>query len=50
MAGAAKRAIRDAMPEEIELDPSEMDELDKLAEETRRCGISWDDLKSELGL
>ncbi|MGV8174536.1 MAG: hypothetical protein ACP5OU_02405 [Methanothrix sp.] len=35
---------------EIELDPSEMKALDKIAEETCRHGISWDELKAELGL
>lgn len=51
MAGATKEAvIQDATIEEIELDASEMKELDDLAEETRKCGISWEDLKAELGL
>jgi len=51
MAGATKKAvIEDATIEEIELDASEMKELDDLAEETRKCGISWEDLKAELGL
>lgn len=51
MAGANKEAvIQDATIEEIELDASEMKELDDLAEETRKCGISWEDLKAELGL
>jgi len=51
MAGAKeKAAIQDASIEEIELDPTEAKELDELAIETRKCGISWDDLKSELGL
>lgn len=36
--------------EEIELDASEIEELDRLAEETRECGIPWEDLKAELGL
>jgi hypothetical protein len=51
MAGTTKKAIiqEDAI-EEIELDPSEIKELDRLAEETRKCGISWEDLKAELGL
>ncbi len=35
---------------EIELDPSEMKALDKIAEEARRHGISWNELKAELGL
>ena len=51
MAGATKEAvIQDVTIEEIELDASEMKELDDLAEETRKCGISWEDLKAELGL
>jgi|WetSurMetagenome_2_1015567.scaffolds.fasta_scaffold06681_5 hypothetical protein len=36
--------------EEIELEDPEIDELDRIAEETRKCGISWEDLKAELGL
>lgn len=35
---------------EIELDPSEMKALDNIAEETRRHGISWNELKAEFGL
>jgi glycerol dehydrogenase-like iron-containing ADH family enzyme len=35
---------------EIELDPSEMKALDKIAEEICRHGISWNELKAELGL
>ncbi len=51
MAGTKEKAvIQKATIEEIELDASETKELDKLAEETRKCGISWDDLKAELGL
>jgi hypothetical protein len=51
MAGEAKNAaIQEAAIEEIEMDASEMMELDKLAEDTRKCGISWEDLKAELGL
>lgn len=51
MAGATKKAvIQDATIEEIELDAAEMKELDQLAKETRTCGISWEDLKAELGL
>ena len=51
MAGAKEKAvIQEAPIEEIELDASETKELDQLAEETRKCGISWDDLKAELGL
>ena len=50
MAGAIKEVVlRDATIEEIELDDSEMKELDELAEETRKCGVTWNDLiKSEL--
>jgi hypothetical protein len=40
----------DASIEEIEFDAAETEELDRLAERTRKCGISWEDLKSELGL
>ena len=51
MAGATKKAtLQDAAIEEIELEACEAEELDKLAEETRKCGISWEDLKAELGL
>jgi hypothetical protein len=51
MASATKKAIiQDVAIEEIELDASEMKELDKIAEETRRRGISWEELKAELGL
>jgi hypothetical protein len=51
MAIATRKAIiQDAVIEEIELDPSEMMELDKIAEETRRRGVSWEELKAELGL
>jgi hypothetical protein len=51
MAGAKEKAvIQEAPIEEIELDASETKELDQLAEETRTCGISWDDLKAEIGL
>jgi len=51
MAGAIEKAvIQDATIEEIQLDPVEMEELDGLAEETRKCGISWEDIKAELGL
>jgi hypothetical protein len=51
MAGAEeKAAIQETTVEEIELDASETRELDKLAEETRKCGIAWEDLKAELGL
>ena len=42
--------IQDVAIEEIELDPSEMQALAKIAEETRRHGISWEELKAELGL
>jgi len=51
MAGAKESvAIQDAAIEEMELDPAEVEELDRLAAETRACGISWEDLKAELGL
>jgi hypothetical protein len=51
MAGAKERAaIQESMIEEIELDASEIKEFDQLAEETRKRGISWEDLKAELGL
>jgi hypothetical protein len=51
MAGATENAvISDDTIEEIELDPAEMEELDRLAEETLKCGIAWEDLKKELGL
>jgi hypothetical protein len=51
MAGAKDKAVIKKSPiEEIELDASEIKELDKLAAETRKCGINWDDLKAELGL
>ena len=43
-------ALQDAPIEEIEFDAAETEELDKLAEETRKGGISWEDLKAELGL
>ncbi len=42
MAGATKKAIyEDTTIEEIELDSSELEELDKLAEETPKCGIAF---------
>ena len=51
MAGAKEKTVIQKAPiEEIELDASEMKELDKLAADTRKCGINWDDLKAELGL
>ena len=51
MAGAKEKAvIQESTIEEIELGVSEIRELDQLAEETRKCGISWEDLKAELGL
>ena len=50
MAGATKETVQDVAIEEIELDVSEMKELDELAEETCKCGITWNDLKAELGL
>jgi diketogulonate reductase-like aldo/keto reductase len=51
MAGVTnKAAVQAAAIEEIELDDSEMKELCELAEETRKHGIKWEDLKAELGL
>jgi len=51
MVGAKEKAvIQESTIEEIELEISEIRELDQLAEETRKCGISWEDLKAELGL
>jgi hypothetical protein len=51
MAGAKENAvIQESTIEEIESDASEIKELDRLAEETRKCGISWEELKAELGL
>jgi hypothetical protein len=51
MAGAKEKAvIQESAIEEIGLDASEIKELDRLAEDTRKCGISWEDLKAELGL
>ena len=45
-----KPALQDAPIEEMGFDAAETEELDKLAEETRKWGISWEDLKAELGL
>ena len=45
-----KPALQDAAIEEMKFDAAETEELDKLAEETRKYGISWEDLKPELGL
>ncbi len=45
MAGATEKTVK-----EIELDAAETEELDQLAEDTRKCGISWKDLKAELRL
>ena len=51
MAGSKEKAIvQDATIEEIELTSSEMEDLNKLAKEIRKCGISWEDLKAEFGL
>ena len=51
MAGVKEKAvIQESTIEEIELEVPEIRELDQLAEETRKCGISWEDLKAELGL
>lgn len=38
-------ALQDALIEEIEFDAAETMELYKLAEETRKCGISGEDLR-----
>ena len=48
MAGVTK--IQNVTIDEIEQEACEIEELDRLAEETRKCGISWEDLKAELGL
>jgi len=48
MAGVTK--IQDVIIDEVELEACELEELDRLAAETRKCGISWEDLKAELGL
>ena len=45
-----KAALQDAPIEEIEFDAAETEELDKLAEETRKCGISLEDLQGRIGL
>ena len=45
-----KAALQDAPIEEMEFDAADTEELDKLADETRKCGIPWEDLKAELGL
>lgn len=45
-----KTVIKEAGFEEMELEEFEMIKLDQLAEETRKCGISWEDLKAELGM
>lgn len=51
MAGAEKKVVvQDATIEEIELSSSQTRVLDKLANETRKCGIAWEYLKAELGL
>ncbi|HNY34855.1 MAG TPA: hypothetical protein PKK68_09390 [Methanothrix soehngenii] len=51
MAGAKENAvIQEAATEEMDLEEFEIIELDQLAEETRKCGISWEDLKAELGI
>jgi hypothetical protein len=49
-AKVAKKPKAEESVEEIELGNSEMEELDQLAEDTRKDGISWQDLKAELGL
>lgn len=45
-----KAALQDSPIEEMEFDAAETKELDRLAEETRKDGISWEDLKAELRL
>ena len=45
-----KAALQDAPIEEMGFDAAETKGMDKLAEETRKGGISWEDLKAELGL
>ena len=51
MSGATKKApIQEITVDEIELDASEIKELDRLAEETRKRGISLEEVKAELGL
>ena len=51
MAGAKEKSvIQETIIEGIELSASETKELDRLAEETRKHGVSWEDLKTELGL
>lgn len=51
MAGAVEKPVScKAIIEEIELNAAEMEELDQLAEDTRKCGLSWKDLKAELNL
>jgi hypothetical protein len=45
-----KTVISEAVIEELELEDSEIIELDQLAEDTRKCGIHWGDLKAELDL
>jgi len=51
MAGEAKNAaIQETAIDEIELDSSEITELNKMAEETRKCATSWEDLTAEIAL
>ena len=38
-------ALQDAPIEEIEFDAAETEELDRMAERTRKSGISWEDLR-----
>ena len=45
-----KAALQDAPIEEMEFDSAETVELESLAERTLKGGISWEDLKAELGL
>ncbi len=42
--------IEAGLIQEEEIDEEEAKELDRLAEETRKDGISWEKLKAELGL
>ncbi|HPS91893.1 MAG TPA: hypothetical protein PKV33_07025 [Methanothrix sp.] len=51
MVGAIKNAaIQQAAIDEIEMDSSEITELDKIAEEMCKWAIYWEDLKAELDL
>ncbi len=46
----ASAEIKRHLIREIEVSESESEELDQLAKETRRIGVSWKNLKAELGL